>query len=597
MNDKVPKYLIDKNKKTTFFILGTLLSACNGGGKSTSPNNDSASVVTPVVPAVPTITTLTGAVIKGPAQDMIVGVDIDGDGSVDGATTLTSGTGGYSISSSNPNATIIAVSGPNTIDTSSGQPLLGVTLKAPPLTQEERDSGMQVAVTPVSTIMEASPDIEPAQLAIAMGIPSTAADGTPIDIRTFNPFAEGADPVAALAAEKAAQQVMATVQAVKSAAEGAGMSVEAAFEQAMSSVAEVVSVEAEKVDVSSTESIAAAEASMADNKVDFSNSETLAAVTTAVKAGVTEAAEADASIVVNEEAFAATLETAVTAVANVVKAIEVLEDFKSEDSMATFATLTDLATEIKAAAVAEVEVPGSGAELVTLVDESALTAAVEVAKVEVAAYVEEVVEAAAAEAVVPGIGEAVVVADDNVEIKDDSEGEEAIVGGAAFIGAGAGAGAGAAIVESRYISLSLSSNSPSEVVMDVFVDINSLRKNTVLTDLAAFNINITPELGWNNSVEAMSGNVAFNWTNAVTYSASEGVLSVNNSFDDDAPGSIVLLSGIDLSGGQLVGSVKIGSISYDPNDSFTAGSFYNTGEFSDTSGSLVSDSSILTLVY
>ena len=394
-------------KKTTpktlaMTTLAGLLAACNS-------DSETAAVVAPVAPIVPATTNLTGAVIKGPAQNMIVGVDTDGDGAVDGPTTLTSGTGTYSITSSNPNATIIAVSGPNTIDTSSGQPLLGVTLKAPPLTQEERDSGMQVAVTPVSTIMEASPDIEPAQLAIAMGIPSVAADGTPIDIRTFNPYAADADPAAALAAEKAAQQVMVTIQAVSAAAEGAGMSVEDAFEQAMASVAEVVSIEAEKIDVSSTEAIAAAEATMATNKVDFSNTETLAAVTTAVKTKVTAAAIVDTSIIVDEVAFAATLETAVTAVANVVSAIEKITDtdLTSQDSMATFATLTDLATEIKAAAVAEVEVPGSGAVLVTLIDEAAVTAAVEVAKVEVAAYVEEV---AAADSEVVVVVEPVVVA-------------------------------------------------------------------------------------------------------------------------------------------------------------------------------------------
>ena len=197
-------------KALAMSTLAGLLAACNS-------DNDTSTVVTPIVTPIPTVTNLTGAVIKGPAQDMIVGVDTDGDGAIDGPTTLTSGTGSYSISSSNPNATIIAISGPNTIDTSSGQTLLGVTLKAPPLTQEERDSGMQVAVTPVSTIMEAQPEIEPAQLAIAMGIPSTAADGTPIDIRTFNPYAVGADPVAALAAEKAAQQVKVTIQAVSAA--------------------------------------------------------------------------------------------------------------------------------------------------------------------------------------------------------------------------------------------------------------------------------------------------------------------------------------------------------------------------------------------
>jgi hypothetical protein len=354
MEKKVMKELIRKKKigikKSTPQALAIttfagLLAACNS-------DNDSPAVVSPVV--VPTSTSLTGAVIKGPAKDMIVGVDTDGDGVVDGETVLTSGTGTYSINSSNPNATIIATSGPNTIDTASGQPLLGVTLKAPPLTQAERDSGMEVAVTPVSTIMEAQPDLEPAQLAIAMGIPSTAADGTPIDIRTFNPYAADADPAAALAAEKAAQQVMVTIQAVSAAAEGAGMSVEDAFEQAMASVAEVVGDVAELVDTSSAESIAAAEATMATTKVDFSDSSVLDAVSTAVQTKVVAAAAADDTIVVDTTAFAAVLETAVTAVSNVNAAIEAITDtdLTSTESMGTFATLTDMASEIKAAAEA-----------------------------------------------------------------------------------------------------------------------------------------------------------------------------------------------------------------------------------------------------
>jgi hypothetical protein len=66
--------------------------------------------------------------------------------------------------------------------------------------------------------------------------------------------------------------------------------------------------------------------------------------------------------------------------------------------MGTFATLTDMASEIKAAAVAEVETPGAGAALVTFTDASAVTSAVEAAVVEVAAYIEEVAAEVAADA-------------------------------------------------------------------------------------------------------------------------------------------------------------------------------------------------------
>jgi hypothetical protein len=323
-----------------------------------------------------TTTNLSGAVVKGPLSGALVYADSDGDGIGDGSPITTGADGSYTISATNANATIIAMSGPDTIDTSSGEPLTGITLKAP--------AGSTV-VTPATTILEAQPNIEPAQLAIALGIPTTAADGTAIDIMSFNPYAAGADPAAALAAEKAAQQVMVTIKAVSAAAEGAGMNVEDAFEQAMASVAEVVSVEAEKIDVSSTASIAAAEATMATTKVDFSDSTVLEAVSTAVQTKVVEAAAADATIVVDTTAFAAVLETAVTAVVNVNAAIEAITDtdLSSTESMGTFATLTDVATEIKAAAEAEVAEAGSGAALVTFTDAAAVTEAVVAASAEI----------------------------------------------------------------------------------------------------------------------------------------------------------------------------------------------------------------------
>jgi hypothetical protein len=66
--------------------------------------------------------------------------------------------------------------------------------------------------------------------------------------------------------------------------------------------------------------------------------------------------------------------------------------------MGTFATLTDMATEIKAAAVAETAEAGSGAALVTFTDATAVTTAVAAAVIEVESYVEEVAAAAAVEA-------------------------------------------------------------------------------------------------------------------------------------------------------------------------------------------------------
>ena len=142
-----------------------LLAACNN-------DSDSSSVV------IPTITNLSGAVVKGPLSGALVYADSDGDGIGDGDPITTASDGSYTVSTTNANATIIAMSGPNTIDTSSGEALSGVTLKAP--------AGSTV-VTPATTILEAQPNIEPAQLAVALGIPTTAADGSAIDLTSFNP--------------------------------------------------------------------------------------------------------------------------------------------------------------------------------------------------------------------------------------------------------------------------------------------------------------------------------------------------------------------------------------------------------------------------
>ena len=364
-------------KALTLSTIAGLLAACNSDSTSVAP------VVAPVV-----TTSLSGAVVKGPLQGALVFADADGDGiqgaNEIGATTLADGS--YTISSSNPTAIIVATTTANTIDTSSGEVLSGITLKAP--------AGSSV-VTPATTILEAQPEIEPAQLAIALGIPTTAADGTAIDLMSFNPYAAGADPAAALAAEKAAQQVMVTIKAVSAAAEGAGMSIDDAFEQAMASVAEVVSDVAATVDISSTASIAAAESSMSVNKVDFADTTVLDAVSAAVQTKVIAAAAADETIVVDTAAFAAVLETAVTAVVNVNTAIEAITDtdLTSTESMGTFATLTDVASEIKAAAIAEVALPGSGAALVTFTDATAVSAAATAAST-------VLVETAAAEAAV-----------------------------------------------------------------------------------------------------------------------------------------------------------------------------------------------------
>ena len=300
-----------KGKHTYTPLAGLILASC---GSDTGGSGDSASGSNLSTIQFP----IFGNAIKGPLQNAVAFADEDGDG-VQGpgeASAVTSAVGFFSFNASGPGTKVIVKTTESTIDTSSGQILSGVTLSAPP--------GSKV-ISPASTILEAQPDIEPEQLAIALGVPTTAADGTPIDLLNFNPFSPDADPEAALAVEKAGQQVMVTVQAVSAAAEGAGMSVEQAFKQAMESVSEVVSEAAATIDVSSPAAISAAEsaiASGATKKIDMSDTSFLDSVSETAKEKVAEAATADSSIVINKEAFNSVIDIALSSTSSLANALE-----------------------------------------------------------------------------------------------------------------------------------------------------------------------------------------------------------------------------------------------------------------------------------
>ena len=125
-NSKTPD-----NKSKLFYVvtpLGLLtLSACGGGSSS----NDTVTY------------DANGNVIKGLLSNALVGLDFDGDGTVDSSTVRTGTDGSYSISTTNSTYTIIAMTDGTTIDTSSGAVLSGITLKAP------KDASV---VTPTTTL-------------------------------------------------------------------------------------------------------------------------------------------------------------------------------------------------------------------------------------------------------------------------------------------------------------------------------------------------------------------------------------------------------------------------------------------------------------
>ena len=110
----------------------------------------------------------------------------------------------------------------------------------------------------------------------------------------------------------------------------------------------------------------------------MSDAEVLNSVTSTVQTKVEEVAASDTTITIDKDALSAVLETTKTAVANVVSSIQAITDtdLNSSASKGIFATITDISSEVKAAAVAEVAQP-SGADLITFTDSSKVTEAAE----------------------------------------------------------------------------------------------------------------------------------------------------------------------------------------------------------------------------
>ena len=140
-----------------------------------------------------------GAVIKGPLQDALVFLDYNFNGILDGNEPFsrTNAEGSFNLNGRS-GYSITVKTDEQTIDTSSGEVLSNIILKAP--------SGSAI-ISPTTTIMEES-GLAAEEVGFVLGLPEG------IDPTQFNPFAEGVDPDQALAVEQIAHQVMNTVTAV-----------------------------------------------------------------------------------------------------------------------------------------------------------------------------------------------------------------------------------------------------------------------------------------------------------------------------------------------------------------------------------------------
>tara|TARA_B110000444_G_scaffold190757_1_gene180452 strand:+ start:195 stop:2168 length:1974 start_codon:yes stop_codon:yes gene_type:complete len=210
----------------------------------------------------------TGRVEDGPLLNAIAFLDYNNNGILDGNEPFdrTASDGSYSLTPTQENYSIVAVTDDLTIDTVSGSVLSGVTLKAP------SNSSM---VTPTTTLMEDG-DLTAEQVVDVLGLP---ADMNPL---TFSAHAAGVDPAKALAVEKANQQILNVVNSFAAAAEGSGVGALAAFEAALKSLAEQIKVKAaakEKLDLANSVELTAIQSKIEAKVVALSNAEIAAGET------------------------------------------------------------------------------------------------------------------------------------------------------------------------------------------------------------------------------------------------------------------------------------------------------------------------------
>ena len=263
---------------------------------------------------------MTGAVIKGPLKNATVFLDYDNDG-LRGSSepfAVTGDDGSFSINGI-AGTGFTVVTDDTTVDTSSGEVLSNVILKAP--------SGSAV-VSPVTTIMQEA-GLSSNEVGAILGLPEG------VDATQFNPFSSDSDTTTALAVEKVAHQVMTTVTALQSAIEGAGVETEDAFSIALGSLVEKVVEKGNSNEIDTNSSAAV---------IDFTD-----------PTEIMEIASIAEKAVLNDEAadftkFEDIVEDVKVAVVNVNTAIGSAKDLTSEESEALFGLANELSTQIKSAA-------------------------------------------------------------------------------------------------------------------------------------------------------------------------------------------------------------------------------------------------------
>ena len=288
------------------------LAACGGGGKS----GNSGIIVN-------------GNVQKGPLYDAFVFLDYNGDELYDDGSgfnlkepsTRSDVNGDFTLTSTQENFSIIAITDFSTVDSSSGVVLDGVILKAP------QGSSM---LTPTTTLMQEG-KLTAAEVVTVLGLPST------IDPLTFNAFAANVDPAQALAVEKVNHQFMSVVNAFAAAVEGSGASKVDSFNIALNSVVEVMKV------------------NVTDNAtINFADQADLNLIKTQILQDVTNVSNADLVALNNM------VDSTTTAILNVNGKIDLVTDIGSAAAKNVFSTVQVLTVQVKNGVAAEVAAAGTG---------------------------------------------------------------------------------------------------------------------------------------------------------------------------------------------------------------------------------------------
>ena len=213
--------------------------------------------------------------------------------------------------------TAVATTTSNTIDTSSGEILDGVTFKAP------KSSSI---ISPITTVMVET-GLSKEKVSESLGIAG-------VDILTFNPFDDGVDEQKALSMEKVSHQTLLTINAISSAAKDSGIDEDKAFELGMSAFSKKI------IEINNTSS---------STVIDLSNESTIDDFITVAKTVIKDAGGDDSK-------FQQVSETLGENVKTNNKKISDLKDMDSTDAKTAFANSAKI-TKLVEDAIKELNLP------------------------------------------------------------------------------------------------------------------------------------------------------------------------------------------------------------------------------------------------